>query len=148
MRRMILKPMARHNTSNNFCFASHMMDNPKSYNLIQIADGIGYCKLKQKEARNRAESTKEEMMRERLALAIEQRDARRLSGIKQILNTENSKKNWGIVNATLDDPRDPPLTLILREEGDHLVRYDTEEGVEMVFKEECVSRYNLAKRPH
>ena len=26
------------------------------------------------------------------------------------------------------------------------MRYDTEEGVERVFKEECVSRYNLAKK--
>ena len=65
MRRMILTPKGRHNTSNNFYFASYMIDNPKSYNLIQIADGIRYYKLKQKEARNRAESTREEMMRER-----------------------------------------------------------------------------------
>ena len=62
MSRMILKSMGRHKTSKNYCCVSHMMDNPKSYNLMQIVDGIRYCKLKQKEAVNRAESTREEMM--------------------------------------------------------------------------------------
>ena len=119
---------------------------PKSYNLLQITDGIRFCKMKQKDARNRAESTREEMTRERLTDAIERRDSSKAAGIKQILNTENSKKNWGIVNATLNDPRSPPLTSILREEGDQLVRHKTEAGVEMVFKEECVARYNLAKK--
>ena len=86
------------------------------------------------------------MMRERLALAAEKRDKKKIAGIKQILNTENSKKNWGIVNATLDDPRSPPLTSIIRVEGDSQVRYDTEKGVEKVFMEECIDRYNLAKK--
>ena len=146
MKRMLLKPQGKYNSSNNFRFASHLMENPKSYNLMQIRDGIRYCKIKQKEARNRAIPTRDQMLRDRLAVAVRQQDKSKISGIKQILNTENSKKNWGIVNATLDDPRSPPLTSILREEGDSLVRYDTEEGVERVFKEECVSRYNLAKK--
>ena len=91
--RMILNPKGKQNRSNNFRFASHMMDSPKTYNLLQIADGIRFCKLKQTEARNRAESTREEMTRERLAVAVEKRDTRKVAGIKQILNTENSKKN-------------------------------------------------------
>ena len=73
---MILNPKGKHNRSNNFCFASHMMDSPKTYNLLQIADGIRCCKLKQTEAMNRAESTREEMMRERLVVAVEKRDTR------------------------------------------------------------------------
>ena len=92
------------------------MDYPKSYSINQIIDGTKYCKMQQKKARKRAEPTRERMMRDRLALAVKKRDKKRISGIKQILNTENSKKNWGIVNAALDDPRTPPLTSILREE--------------------------------
>lgn len=146
MKRMILKPSGRHNRSNNYRFASHMMDSPKTYNLVQIADGIHYCRIKQKEARNKAGPAREVMLRERLTDAIERKDSKKAAGIKQILNTENSKKNWGIVNATLNDPRAPPLASILREEGDQLVRHETEGGVEMVFKEECIARYNLAKK--
>lgn len=51
-----------------------------------------------------------------------------------------------IVNASLDDPRSPPLTSIIRTEGGERVRYETEEGVKTVFSEECTTRYNLAKK--
>ena len=102
--------------------------------------------MQQKGARKRAEPTRDKMLIDRLALAVEKGDKKKISGIKQILNTEDSKKNWGIVNAPLDDPRSPPLTSIIREEGDLQVRYDTEEGVERVFMETCIERYNMAKK--
>ena len=82
MKSMILKPHRKHNSSNNFRFASHMMDHPRGYDLMQIIDGIRYCKLKQKEARMRAEPSREAMMRERLALAVEQRDKKKMTGIR------------------------------------------------------------------
>ena len=68
------------------------MDEPKSYSMEQIIDGIKYCKIQQKEARKRAEPTREKMMRESLALAVKKCDKKRISGIKQILNSENSNK--------------------------------------------------------
>ena len=58
------------------------MDDPKSYSMEQIIDGIKYCKMQQKEARKRAEPTREKMMRDRLALVVRKRDKKRISGIK------------------------------------------------------------------
>ena len=49
MKRMLLNPKAKHNCSNNFCFAAHPMDGPKSYSINQIIDGIIYCKIQQKD---------------------------------------------------------------------------------------------------
>ena len=117
MKRMLLNPDAKYNRSHNFCFAGHLMENPKSYSLAQIIDGLRFCRIQQKEARKRAVPSRDKMMRERLALAVEKRDRKKIAGIKQILNTENSKRNWSVVNATLDGPRSPPLTSIVREEG-------------------------------
>ena len=62
------------------------------------------------------------------------------------MNTENSKKNWGIVNVALGDLCSPCLTLIISQEGDSMVVYETEEGVEILSMEEYVKRYNLTKK--
>ena len=50
------------------------------------------------------------------------------------------------MNASLDDPRSPPLTSIICTEGGERVRCETEEGAKAVFSEECTTRYNLAKK--
>ena len=68
------------------------MDEPKSYSMEQIIDGIKYCKMRQEEARKRAEPTREKMMRENLALATKKRDKKRISGIKQIVNAKTAKR--------------------------------------------------------
>ena len=73
------------------------------------------------------------------------RDSKKEAGIKQIMNTENSKRNWNILNHVVNDPRPPPLTSIGRLEAGNVVRYDTREGVHEVMEDECIKRYNVEK---
>ena len=72
----------------------------------------------------------QEMLIQSLATAEMKGNKKRVSGIRQILNTEKIKKNWGIVNASLDDPRSPPLTSIIRKECDDKVRSNIPEQMQ------------------
>ena len=98
------------------------------------------------EARKHATPSRDEMMQEILAEAQDNEDRRKISDAKNIMNREKSKRNWSVINVTADDPRPPPMTEIGREENGKIVWYRDEAGVHKVFQEECVFRYNQARK--
>ena len=86
------------------------------------------------------------MIVENLAEANARKDRHKVAALKRIMNTESSKRDWRIINVTVNDPRPPPLTSIGRVEEGVEVRYNTEEGVLDLMEDECKHRYNLAKK--
>lgn len=113
LRNMLIQPNRNYNSANNYCFARRFMNSPKLLTLDQIHSAIKYCRIKQKKARETAEPDQQEMLTNSLAKTDFKGYKKKVAGIRQILSTECNKKNWGIVNAFLDDPRSPPLTSII-----------------------------------
>ena len=58
----------------------------------------------------------------------------------------NQEKNWRNITCVVGDPRNPPVTSIKRAEDGCKVDYDTEDGVKMVFREECREIFTLARK--
>ena len=68
---------------------------------------------------------------------MHQNKKKKVAHIKQIINGERSRKDWRHIKYVVNDPRIPPVTTISRTEDGRKTFYDSEEGVKMVFREEC-----------
>ena len=147
LKKMIVEPDRKWNRSNAYRVARKKgIGNPRELTLCDVLDGLHYCRIQMSEARKRATQGREEMLRDWLASAVEKEDKKKISNIKSIMNGEKGRRNWSIINMTVDDPRPPPITEIGREEGGEIVWYSNEAGVHKVFPEECEARYNLARK--
>ena len=112
----------------------------------QILDGLYFCRTQMLKARQRATPDRAEMLRNSIADAVAANDRKKVKEVKQIMNSEKSKRSWSVINATVDDPRLPAVTEIGRQENGKMEWYKDEEGVTRVFREECIERYNLARK--
>ena len=84
-------------------------------------DGLRFCRLQMTEARKHATPSRDEMLKGILAEAHENDDRRKICDVKSIMNGEKFKRNWSVINATVDDSRPPTITEIGREENEEIV---------------------------
>ena len=122
------------------------IENPLLLSVDEVLDGLRYCRIQMDKARKSAAPAREEMLRLSIASAAEKGDMKKVKEIKQIMNGEKSKRNWCIVNATVDDPRAPSVLEIGREENGRMVWYKDQEGVNKTIQDLCVDRYSLARK--
>ena len=145
--RILTRPHLNHNCFNTYRVGRKKgIENPQELTLYQVVDAISVCKIEQEKARLRATPSREEMQKKWIQDAADKEDHAKIRAIKGIMNAERSKRCWSIINATVNDPRPPPMTEIGREEGGKTVWYKDEKGVRMVIEEECEKRYNLARK--
>ena len=91
---LIAKPEKKLNRANAFRFARRCrIVNPETLSMRDIFDALRFCRIQQEEARKNAVPGRNEMMIKNLARANAKRDHKKVSGIKQIMNSENSKRN-------------------------------------------------------
>ena len=142
----VLENPSNRNVGNTFRFAKRQgIENPESMTLAEIEEGMTYCKIMQREAREKAHPMREDHLLDRLRIAIKKKKTKVIAHIKQIINGERSRKNWRHIKYVLCKPRTPPVTTINRMEDGCKVKYDTEEDIKMVFREECRERFTSAR---
>ena len=147
LKKFLVEPNRKWNRAIAYRVASKKgIGNPQELTLDVILDGLRFCRLQMAEARKHVTPSRAEMLRGILAEAQENDDRRKICDVKSIMNGEKSKRNWSVINVTVDDPRPPSITEIEREENGEIVWYKDEEGVHKVFQEECEFWYNLVRK--
>ena len=93
------------------------IDKPETLTMSKIFDALRFCRIQQDEARKNAVPDRDEMMTENLARANAKNDSKKAAGIRHIMNTENNKQDWNILNHVVNDPRSPHSHIYWENQG-------------------------------
>ena len=111
--KFLKEPERKWNRSNTYRVAIKKgIGNPRELTLDVIQDALQFCRLQMAEARKHATPSRDEMMKDILLEAQENENRKKISEVKSIMNGKKSKRNWSIINVTVDDPRPPSITEI------------------------------------